>query len=213
MLRVVLGHLALSREYSVEFSWDNCMEYCYVGYWEEECLKKICVDSQPVDQEFPDAELVPIAKVLCSVEDAPWPVSIRNCSPLLLRVFSEGRRDSRQFIVNEPFDGNVFLQCFRQAHQDVFGMVELVTLVEYIVRRLKSALHEEWTEDKVVLQRCILKGAVDFSDLRRLVADLVELWPSIKPYIRCTGLPHAKDTVDTVSAVVLLFFLFFFLLS
>ena len=78
------------------------MEYCYVVYWEEECLKKICVDSQPVDQEFPDAELVPIAKVLCSVEDAPWPVSIRNCSPLLLRVFSEGRRDSRQFIVNEP---------------------------------------------------------------------------------------------------------------
>ena len=88
-------------------------------------------------------------------------------------------------------------------------MVELVTLVEYIVRRKKSALHEEWTEYKVVLRRCILKGAVAFSDLRRLVADLMELWPSIKPYIRCTGLPHAKDTVDTVSGVVWLFFLFF----
>ena len=78
---------------------------------------------------------------------------------------------------------------------------------------MKSALHDEWTEDKVVLRRCILKGAVDFSDIRRLVADLVELWPSIRPYIRCTGLPHAKDTVDTVSGVVLLFSFFFFLLS
>ena len=59
------------------------MEYCYVVYWEEKCLKKICVDSQPVDQEFPDAELVPIAKVLCSVE---WPVSIRGLSPSGIEV-------------------------------------------------------------------------------------------------------------------------------
>ena len=173
---VVLGHFALSREYSVDIARDDCMECCYVVYWEEECLKKICVDSRPIDQKFPDAELVPIARVLCSVEDAPWPVSNRNCSPLLLRVFSENRRDARQFIVNEPFEGNAFLQCFRQAHQDVFCMVELITLVEYIVRRMKSASHKECTEDKVVLRRCTLKGAVDFADLRRLVADLVELW-------------------------------------
>ena len=157
------------------------------------------MDQQPLDQKFPDAELVPLARVLCSLTDGPLPISIRGCSPLLFRELCESRDDTRQFVVVSKFSSDVFLQCFRQAHQDVFGMVELVTLVEYIVVRMKSAMYEEWTEDKVVLRRCITKGVVAFEDLRDLVGELIELWPSIKPYIRCTGLPHAKDTADKVS--------------
>ena len=203
VLRVVLGNLSLSREYSVEFMKRGGLEYCHVVYWEEENLKKICVDSQPLDQKFPDAELIPLARVMCSLSDGPLPISMRGCSPLLLRELCESRDDARQFVVASTFNGEVFLQCFRQAHQDVFGMVELITLIEYIVVRMKSAMYEEWTEDKVVLRRCILKGVVAFEDLRDLVGELIELWPSIKPYIRCTGLPHAKETVDSVSLAFL----------
>ena len=140
--------------------------------------------------------------MLWSVEAGPLPVAIRGCSPLLLRVLSENRSDSRQFVVFQTFDADSFLQCFRQAHQDVLGMVELVTLIEYIVCRMKSALYEEWTEDTIVLRRCIQKGAVSFGDLRDLLGELIEVWPSIKPYIRCTGLPHAKDNADNVSLAV-----------
>ena len=112
-------------------------------------MKKIFNDSQLLEQKVPDAELVPVARVICSTEEQQLPVAKRGCSSLLLCVLSESRRDSRQFIVTHLFDNSAILQCFRQAHQDVFGMVELVTLVEYIVRRMRSALHEEWTEDKV----------------------------------------------------------------
>ena len=178
------------------------MEYCHFVYWEGDLLKKGCVNSQPLNQQFPDAELIPIARVLCSIEEGPLPVSIRGCSPLLLRVLSENSGDSRQFVVSPLFDGDSFLQCFRQAHEGVFGMVELVTLIEYIVCRMKSALYEEWKEDKFVLRRCIQKGAVAFDDLSDLLGELIELWPPIKPYIRCTGLPHAKDTADNVSSII-----------
>ena len=118
------------------------------------------------------------------MEEGLLPIAIRGCSPLLLRVLSENRCDSRQFVVSQTFDGDIFLQCFRQAHEYVFGMVELVTLIEYIVSRMKSALYEEWTEDKIVLRRCIQKGVVGFDNLRGLLVELIELWPSIMPYIR-----------------------------
>ena len=174
------------------------LEYCHIVYWEEENLKKVCVDSQPLDQKFPDAGLIPIARLLCSLEEGTLPVVIRGCSPLLLR---ESCSDSRQFVVSSMFNGDSFLQCFRQAHQDVFGMMQLVTLIEYIVCRMKSALYEEWMEDKIVLRRCVLKGIVAFEDLRDLLGELTELWPSIRPYIRCTELSHDKDTAENVSLV------------
>ena len=60
------------------------------------------------------------------------PISVRGCSPLLLRLLSEERRDDRPFVLYHGFDEEVFLQCFRQAHQDIFGMLEVVTLVEYL---------------------------------------------------------------------------------
>ena len=58
----------------------------------------------------------------------------------------------------------------------MFGMVDLVILIEYIVCRMKSALYEEWTEDKIVLRCCILKKVVAFVDLRDLLGELIELW-------------------------------------
>ena len=159
VLRVNLGNLPLSREYSVEFENSDGNEYCYVVYWEDDHLKKICIDSQSLVQKFLEAELVPIARVICSIEEQQLPIAIRGCSPLLSRVISEKRCDSRQFVVTQTIHDEVLLHCFRQAHQVVFGMLELKTLVEYIVRRMKSALYEEWTENKVVLRRCVLKGA------------------------------------------------------
>ena len=83
---MVLGNLSLYREYSVDFVKSEGLEYCHIVYWAEENLKKVCVDSQPLDQKFSDAELIPIARVLCSLEEGPLPVAIRGCSPWLLRV-------------------------------------------------------------------------------------------------------------------------------
>ena len=63
-------------------------------------------------------------------------------------------------MTNERFISEVFLECFCRAHRNLFGRLEIVTVVEYIVLRMRSALHESWTERKTVLQRCILQGSV-----------------------------------------------------
>ena len=64
---------------------------------------------------------------------------------------------------------------------------------------MRSALHEEWTEGRVLLRKCIRSGSVDFQDLRLLISELIDLWPNVRLYIRCTGLAHAKEKVDSVS--------------
>ena len=78
-------------------------------------------------------------------------------------------------------------------------MVSVTTLVEYSVHRLKSTLFEDWTADKVVLRKCIRRGFVDYSDYRDFLTDIIDLWPTIRPFIRCTGHPDAKEKEDTVS--------------
>ena len=90
------------------------------------------------------------ARVVCSNASQRLRVTIRGSGPLLLRRVSESRSDNRQFVVHQKFN-------FREPHQDFFGLLEVVTLVEYIILRMKSALPEDWTEDKVVVHCCIQK--------------------------------------------------------
>ena len=132
------------------------------------------------------------------------PVSVLGASPSLIRVLDTNRTDDRRFLSWQLFGEEVFLQCFRQSHQDIFGMVEVTTALEYVIHRLKGALYEDWTEDKPLLRACIREGSVAFCYLREILGDLIELWPSIRPYIRYTGHPHFKSTVDRVSTVILL---------
>ena len=85
----------------------------------------------------------------------------RGVNPFLLRVLEDSRIDGGQFVVYEQFGPEVFLQCVRRAHQDVFDMIEVSTLVKYTVHRLESALYEKWTEGRPILRNCVRQGYVD----------------------------------------------------
>ena len=176
----------------MQFEKTEAEERCYVLCWEGDFLKKVCVACQSLELPMPDAELVPVARIMCGL-------SIAGGSPTLLRVLSDRREDGRRFMVVQRFTEEVLLQSFLQAHQDVFGMLEVVTAVEYVVLRLKSVVHEDWLEGKPCLRKCILAGVVKFVDLRTVLTDLIELWPTFRPYIRYTGHPHLKEVVDRVS--------------
>ena len=162
----------------------------------------MCVGQQSLEQPVANAELVPLSRVMYSLPSKRLLVAVCGASPSLMRVLGNTREDGRRFVIYQAFSEDIFLQCFRQAHQDVFGLVEVVTIVEYVIQKIKRALHEEWTEDKTVLCKCVRQGSVNFSDNRALLTDLINLWPSIRPYIRCTGNPEAKEKADSVFIVV-----------
>ena len=165
-------------------------------------LKKVCVGSEPVDQPVPSAELVRVSGVIHSLDSKQMPLAVVGASPSLLKVISDNRTDGRRFVVHQSFSEKLFLQCIRQAQQDIFGMVELTTIVEYVVHRLRNAVYEE-SEEKIVLCRCLRKGSIDFCDYRELLTDLIELWPTIRPFIRCTVNPEASGKSASVSTIAL----------
>ena len=122
-------------EYALQFEKDSRVEYCFIIYWDVDKLKKVSVDVQSLDEELPNAEL-----------NRRLQMVVRGASPSLMRVLGDTREVSRRFVVYQRFTEEVFLECFQRAHQDVFGMVENGTLVEFIIQRMKSAVYEDWTE-------------------------------------------------------------------
>ena len=213
VLRLMVSDVESFKEYGMQFERSGNVEHCYVLCWDGLNLKKICVGGQSLDQKMPEPELLPLASVANCLEGRQLPVSVLGASPSLIRVLDTNRTDDRRFLSWQSFDEEVFLQCFRQSHQDIFGMVEVTTALEYVIHRLKWALYEDWTEDRPLLRACIREGSVAFCNLREILSDLIELWPSIRPYIRYTGHPHFKSVADRVSTIVLLvdfnFVLFF----
>ena len=207
MLRQTLKIIVSFKEYVVQIEKTDAEERCYMLCWEGDCLKKICVGSQTLDLPVPDAELVRLARVVCSLCNRQLPLSIVGGSPSLLRVLGDHRDDGRQFMVVQRFTERVFMHCFRQAYQDVFGMLEVMTSVEHVILRLKSVIHETWMEDKPCLRKCVRAGIVNFCDLRAVLTDIIEMWPTFRPYIRYTGHPHLKDVLDRVCNLTYIFYL------
>ena len=199
VIRLLLGGISKFKEYSIQFEKEDDAEFCFGVWWEDLHLKKVCISMESLDRSLPDAELVPLSRLIYSLDPPQFPLCIRGASPTLVRVLGEVLPDGRNFVVHERFTSEVFLECFRRAHQNIFGMLEIVTVVEYIVLRMRSALHDTWTEGKTVLRRCIRNGSVPFEDLLRVVDDIVGLWANIRLFIRYTGLPHVKQRVDSVS--------------
>ena len=149
-------------------------------------LKKVCVSMASLDQSLPDAELILLSRVMYCLDPPQFPLCVRGASPTLVRVLSDARSDDKHFVTHERFTSELFLDCFRRAHQKIFEMLEVVTVtvVEYIVLRMRSALHEPWTEGKAVLRRCICQGPVCFEDLRQVVDDIIGFWANIRLFIR-----------------------------
>ena len=213
MLRVVLSSIKGFRRYGIQFEKDSKDERCYVVYWDDNDVKNICVGCESLDQAVPLPEPVPLPRIVGSLSTSQLHLAIIGASPSLIRVLEDNRADGCRFVVYQGFDDETLLLCLLQVDQDVFGMVSATLLVEYLVHRLKSASYEGLN-----LCNCIRQGSVRFADYRSFLAEVVDLWPSLRPYVRCTGHTDAKGKANSVSRFLLFFvsdlssFSFFFYL-
>ena len=127
----------------------------------------ICVWVGPSGQRFPKAELSGLSRIVDSTTLCQLPLSCHGGSPTLLRVLSYNRVDNRSFIVYRAFSVDVFLHCFRVAYQEVFGGLEVTTIVDFVVLRLRGALQEPWLESVAKLRRCVVAGLLSMTCMVR----------------------------------------------
>ena len=66
-------------------------------------------------------------------------------------------------------------------------MLEMTSVVNFLMLRLCGALQEPWMEDVVNLRCCVIAGQVSFAELCGVVSDLISVWESVREYVRYTG--------------------------
>ena len=163
----------------------------------------VCVWVEPSGQHAPKAELAGLSRVVDSTTSCQLPLACHGGSPTLLRVLSDSRVDSRSFVVFREFIEDVFLHCFRLAYQEVFGGLEVTTMIDFLVLRLRGALQESWFDDLPILRRSVTAGRVLFSDLCDVVKDLLSVWALVRKFIRDSAPRHIKTEAGRVSYVPL----------
>ena len=179
VLRSLFARVAASKEYSIFYVQRDDSLYCFVRTWDDVCLQDVCVRVEAIGQQVPYAELSCMSRIVDSLASCQWPLAIKSGSPSLQRVLNDNRVDGRRFIVCREFTKEVFLQCYREAHQEVFRMLEMTSTVDFLMLRLRGALQEPWMEDVVELRRSVIAGRVPFADLCGVVADLISVWNSV----------------------------------
>ena len=98
-----------------------------------------CINVEPLGQRVPQSELSSLSRIITSLPSASFPVSIRGVSPSILRVLSDERSDGHRFVYAREFSVDVFLHCYRVAHQEIFGLLEVTTMVDFLMLRLRGA--------------------------------------------------------------------------
>ena len=114
--------------YSVRFEERSDGQYYFVLTWED-----ICVNFEPLGQRVHQSELSSLSRIVTSLPSAPFPISIRGTGTSVLRVLSDERSDGQRFVYAREFSTDVFLHCYRLAHQEIFGLLEVTTMVDFLV--------------------------------------------------------------------------------
>ena len=80
-------------------------------------------------------------------------------------------------------------------------MLVTTAMVDFLLLRLRGALHEVWLEDIPDLQRAIIAGSMEFSEMRSVVTELISVWKFVREYVRHSGPRHVKSASDRVCIV------------
>ena len=197
-LRLLISRISAFREYSIFFVEDDESHRCFVQTWNDHILMSVCVWVEPVGQIVPKAELSGLSRIIDSTTSCQLPLSCHGGSLTLMRVLSENRIDNRSFIVYREFSVDVFLHCFRLAYQETIGGLEVTTMADFLVLRLRGALQESWLENATALRRCVAAGRVPFNDLCGVVRDLISVWRSVRKFIKESAPRQIKTEADRV---------------
>ena len=204
---MLIARISAFREYSVFFVEDDKSQKCFVQTWDDHSLMSVCVWVEPLGQVVPKAELSGLSRIVGSTSSCQLPLSYHGGSPTLVRVLSDNRVDGRSFLLFREFNADAFLHCFRLAYQETFGGLEVTTMVDFLVLRLRGALQESWLENVTSLRRCVAAGRVPFSELCSVVRDLISVWRSVRKFIKDSAPRHIKTEAGRVIYFICYLFL------
>ena len=93
------------------------------------------------------------------------------------------------------FNVSLLKRCLQKTASVVFGTLDLFSMTEFIVTRLKGAEHRDWMHSRQSLRRAIETGDLSLPGLVDAVSNIIGVWPLIVSYLKETG---KKDSGDSL---------------
>ena len=68
-------------------------------------------------------------------------------------------------------------------------------MTEFVIVRLKGALHKDWMQTRPCLRKAIETGELVMPSLPDVVFDICSVWPLVTSYLKSSGKRDSKDSL------------------
>ena len=136
LLKVVLDWIKIARVYSVDFVSRGEYQQMWVRVWKAQNLRYVSLCSQRLGKTLPESEIRSLSRLQSCLPSDSQMVSVRGVPRLLQRSVEKYYGEGRRLLDYSEFSSDVFVECIAAAGDFVFGLINPVELVEYLLVRL-----------------------------------------------------------------------------
>ena len=177
----------------MEFEEEGDKVQLYLRTWDVDTFRRVCAASLDRYSSDPHQKISPLGRVLDALGPDVSVASISGGSTVLVEAFCEYLGNGyRQKLIDYPIsDLRLFRRCLQWTAFNVFGSLDGLAMIEFIVNRLKCAETRDWLSSRPALKKAILTNDLSMPHLVDVVANIVGVWPLIVSYLKETG--HKDD--------------------
>ena len=197
ILSRVVGWAKTHHFYSLEFEERGESLRAFVRTWEKGTFRRVAVSV--ADRFAVDAthELSVLVSVVSAVGGSASLVAFSGGSHVLGDMFREylGSGYSHKLVEYPIFDVRLLKRCLQKVSSSIFGSLDLFSMTEFIVTRLKGAEHRDWMMFRSSLRRAIITGELSMPSLVEVVSNIGGVWPLTVVYLKQTGRKTDGDSL------------------
>ena len=193
----VVDWVRAHRQFGVEFATRGSATWVFIKTWKAGEFVRVAV--AVIDRFYGDAnsELAILGKILSAVGSGASLISLSWGSHTLVECYKEylGSGYTKTLVDYPIFDARLLKWCLQKAASVVFGTLDLFSMTEFIVARLKGAEHRDWMQSRQSLRRASETGDLSLPGYLDVVSNIIVVWPLIVSYLEETG---KKDSGDSL---------------
>ena len=181
------------------FTWAKAHGYCGIEFVERgahlgvhSVLEKqpissgVCFYSSNVTEEVVVLRQI---RIIVALGPDVRVVSLQGGPHALLEAYAHflGSGYEQNLIEYPLFDLRLFKRCLQRTASSVFGTLDLYSITEFIVNKLKEAKSRDWMASRPALKKAIISSTLVMPELVDIVANIVGVWPLIVSYLKEQG--------------------------
>ena len=189
ILARVFGWVKGNEKCSIEFEERGSEIWVMVRTWERSTFRRVCVAVLSLFSANTTWEATVLGKILDAAGPDTAVVSLLGGPHVLPEAFASclGSGYQAKLIGYPTFDLQLLKRCLQRTASSVFGSLDLFSLTEFVVNRLKGAETRDWMASRPALCKAIITNDLSMPGLVDVVVNIVGVWPLIVSYLKETG--------------------------